>query len=297
MEVAMVRVKRPNCPDTFINKEVFATSLKILVMHHYLFEPPEKKSDYFMTIQHRDIVFRNVALSDFDVLLCGHKHVPAFDLHDYGKHFDRRAVDRYMLNYFRRLIGLDSLPIQLVDEKGRRFSKALTQLVNVIGTWVKRFNDRKQSSEQKIENDDISEGVFKLLRQGLEFPDDLRRNVEQFLHDIGGSGSSSLEPDELKRIQKRISTGLTMQDRKSLKGVADKISMISRRLKKRAFLQLMSGSSAKVPSSTEARRSFHTYVISHTGNGWRIESQRHEWNGSAFAADSEARSHTFPVKV
>jgi len=47
-------------------------------MHHYLFEPPEQSSDYFMRIQDRDVVFRNLALSDFDVLLCGQKHVTAF---------------------------------------------------------------------------------------------------------------------------------------------------------------------------------------------------------------------------
>lgn len=281
----------------FISKEKFATSLKILVMHHYLFEPPEKKSDYFMRIQHRDIVFRNIALSDFDVLLCGHKHIPAFDVHDYGAHFDRRAVSRYMLNYFRRLIGLESLPIQLVDDKGRRLPKAVTQLFGVIGSWVKRFDLKRESPGKEIDDGELAERVFELLKRGLEAPEELRRSVETYLHDMGAAGATTLEPGELKRIQKRISTGLSVHDRKSLKKVADQVSQLSRRLKSRAFIQMMSGSSAKVPSCAEARRSFQTYSISHSGTSWKVESQKYEWNGTEFSPDAPIRVHNFSAKV
>ena len=136
------RLENPRQPGMYIDRNIFAASLKILVMHHYLFEPPEKKSDYFMRIQHRDIVFRNIALSDFDVLMCGHKHVAAFDVHDYGDHIDDRAVNRYMTNYFRRLIGLESLPIQFVDEKGRKLSKPLTVLAEIIADYYQRIRSR-----------------------------------------------------------------------------------------------------------------------------------------------------------
>ncbi len=111
------RLTDPSNSDSNIDKEIFAKSLKIIVMHHYLFEPPDHKSDYFMRVHHRDIVFRNIAFSDFDIMLCGHKHIPSFDTHSYGYHFDGRAKNRYMLNYFRRLIGLHSLPIQIKDKK------------------------------------------------------------------------------------------------------------------------------------------------------------------------------------
>lgn len=286
----------PGRAGSFISKEAFSCSLKILVMHHYLFEPPERKSDYFMRVHHRDVVFRNVALSDFDILLCGHKHVPSFDVHDYGTHFDRRAVSRYMLNYFRRLIGLESLPIQFVDDKGRRFSKALTQLVEVIGSWVKRFG-RRGGAKATLDDGELAERVFDLLKGGLDSPDRLRQSVEKYLRDIGVSGASTLEPGELKRIQKRIATGISVQDRKSLRKVADQVSEISKKLKSRAFVQIMSGSSAKVPSSAGARRAFQTYSINRSGTSWIVKSQRYEWNGTKFLPNCEVRMHSFSPKV
>jgi hypothetical protein len=127
-------LQNPRAMGTYIDKAMFAKSLKILVMHHYLFEPAEHKSDYFMRVKDRDLVFRNIALSDFDVLLCGHKHFASFDVHSYGDHFDERAVNRYMMNYFRRLIGLESLPIQFTDEDGRKVSKALTRMAQTIAS-------------------------------------------------------------------------------------------------------------------------------------------------------------------
>jgi len=287
----------PTHRDRFISKEAFATSLKVLVMHHYLFEPPEKKSDYFMKIQHRDIVFRNIALSDFDVLLCGHKHIQAFDVHDYGAHLDRRAVNRYMINYFRRLIGLGSLPIQLVDDKGNRIAKSLTQLYGIVGSWFKNFHRQGENPEQEIDDAELADRVFELLRRGLATPDDLRRSVENFLHRMHAAGASTLEPDELKHIQMRISRGLLPEERKTLKKVADQISGISKKLKSRAFIQLMSGSSAKMPSSTESRRSFQTYKISKSDDGWKLNSQKYEWNGTTFSADSALRTHDFPSRI
>ncbi len=249
-----------------------------------------------MRIQHRDIVFQNIALSDFDILLCGHKHIASFDVHDYGKHFDRRAVQRHMVNYFRRLIGLESLPIQFIDEKGRRISKSLTQVVEIMGSWVKRMIISRQS-ENFIDDNALADEVYEILKEGLEFPDNLRRNIDRFLHDVGEAGASTLEPDELKRIQKRISTGLSIPDRKRLRAVADEVSKMSERLKSRAFLQIMSGSSAKMPSNNEQKRSFQTYVISHEVDGWKIECQRFEWDGSAFQPNSQKRGHTFLRKL
>lgn len=288
-------LESPSEPGKFIEKATFACSLKILVMHHYLFEPPEKKSDYFMRVQHRDLVFRNIALSDFDMLLCGHKHIPSFDVHDYGSHFDRRAVHRYIFNYFRRLIGLESLPLQLTDDSGRRFAKSFTQMIEILGTWIKRLRSGKVKED--VDDGELAERVFDLLKQGLNSPEELRRNVEKYLHEMGALGASALEAGELSRIQKRISTGLSMQERKSLRIVADQVSQISRRLKSRAFLQMMSGSSAKVPSSAEARRAFQTYSFKFASGLWTVESQRYDWTGKAFSPDSAVRSHRFTCKV
>ena len=291
------RLEDPRQPGTYIDRNVFAASLKILVMHHYLFEPPEKKSDYFMRVQHRDIVFRNIALSDFDVLMCGHKHVAAFDVHDYGDHFDDRAVNRYMTNYFRRLIGLESLPIQFVDEKGRRLSKALTQLAEIIGSCYKRIESWLTATQSTANDPDIAEKVFQLLKSGLDNPEGLKRTVEKFLHDAGATGASMLDSKELKAIQKRITVGFNTQERKELRKVADSISAISRELKARQFLQLMSGSSAKVSSTPKQNRSFHVYRIRRNDDGWNLVCERYNWEGNKFSNTPTARNHSFRRKI
>jgi 3',5'-cyclic AMP phosphodiesterase CpdA len=291
------RLENPREPGTYIDRSVFATSLKVLVMHHYLFEPPEKKSDYFMRVQHRDIVFRNIALSDFDILMCGHKHVAAFDVHDYGDHFDERAVNRYMTNYFRRLIGLESLPIQFVDEKGRRLSKALTQLAEIIGNYFKRAKLLLTAAQPETDDSEISEKVFQLLKNGLENPENLRRTVAKFLHEVGPTGASVLEPTEVKAIQKRISVGLGAQERKDLRKVADNISALSLALKERQFLQLMAGSSAKASNTPEQKRSFHIYKIRRNNDGWNLICERYKWDVDAFSNTPTSREHHFSRKV
>lgn len=289
------RLEDPRRSGTFIDKNAFASSLKILVMHHYLFEPPEKRSDYFMRVQQRDVVFRNLALSDFDVLMCGHKHIASFDVHDYGDHIDERATGRYMANYFRRLIGLESLPIQFVDKEGKWLSKSLTQLAEILGGYFKRYNPLRHTSEPN--NFDIAEKVFQLLKDGLEHPEALRRTVETYLHQTGVSGAILLDSAELKAIQKRITVGLDVEQRKELRKVADKISALSKSLKSRQFLQLMSGSSAKAASSPEQRRSFHIYEIQRENSGWRLTCDRFSWEGTAFSSVPTSRTHLFQKKV
>ncbi len=65
------RLPIPNKDNTFIDKSIFSNSLKLLVMHHYIFEPFNESSKYLLRLKARDKVFRNIALSDFDLLLCG----------------------------------------------------------------------------------------------------------------------------------------------------------------------------------------------------------------------------------
>jgi len=283
-------LENPRATGTYIDKALFAQSLKILVMHHYLFEPPEHKSDYFMRLQHRDLVFRNIALSDFDVLLCGHKHIASFDVHPYGDHFDERAVNRYMMNYFRRLIGLESLPIQFIDEGGRKISKAVTWLTQTIASWVKR-------KHAPADNAELAEKVFELLKTGLDKPEDLDRRVREFIHENGEVGAATLESKELKAIQKRIAVGLSTQDRKDLRKIADSVSMAARELKARPFLQIMSGSSAKNFRLADTKRSFNVYRVSRLSDSWRLLSERYNWDGGAFASTPFVQNHVFSRKV
>jgi hypothetical protein len=241
-------------------------------MHHYLFEPPGHASDYFMRIKHRDVVFRNVAMADFDMLLCGHKHIPAFDIHTYGHHFDGRAVNRYLINCFRRMIGLHSLPIQLEDEDGKRWSKPLTMVSNLLTKLIHSTN--KNTDPRKIADD-----VLELLKAGLDQPDELERNVKKFLFEKGVSGAEILERGELKDIRKRISVGLSVSERKQLRAVSEKIVGISSSLKSKPFVQAMSGSSGKAVGEDEQRlRCFNKYSIEKRNDGWKIYVNRYQWD-------------------
>lgn len=266
----------PQDGDGFIDKEVFSKSLKILVMHHYLFEPPESSSSYTMRLHHRDTVFRNVAFADFDMLLCGHKHVPAFDVHTYGHHFDERAMNRYLLNCFRRLIGLHSLSVQIEDEDGNRWSKALTLLTNIL-VKMKVLMRKNDASKSQI----ISDEVLDLLKQGLENPDGLEKRVKSFLHEHGMSGAETIDGRELKEIQKRLAVGLSITERKALRAVAKNVSDVSKNLQSRPFLQVMSGSTAKACAAENRQRTFNVLNIDCTGSEWRVQSERYIWDWSS----------------
>lgn len=255
----------------YIDKDKFAQSLKILVMHHYLFEPPGHASDYFMRVKHRDVVFRNVAMADFDIMLCGHKHIPAFDIHSYGHHFDGRAVNRYLINCFRRMIGLHSLPIQLEDEDGKRWSKALTMISNILMKLVKKKAPCADSKK-------VADGVIELLKAGLENPEELEKNLKTFLLENGISGSQVLEKGELKDIRKRISIGLTVNERKQLRVISKKVMGISKTLKSKPFIQAMSGSSVKSSGGNGRLRCFNQFIIIKKSDGWKIHANRYLWD-------------------
>jgi len=257
--------------DDFIERDVFAKSLKVIIMHHYLFEPPGHSSDYFMRVKHRDVVFRNVAMSDFDIMLCGHKHIPSFDVHTYGHHFDDKAINRYLINYFRRIIGLHSLPIQFEDDKGKRWARALTFLSNIL--TKKKIKENPNASPEQI-----ADGVLDLLKNGLEKPDDLEKNVKSFIANHGMSGADLIEGNELREIRKRISVGLSLKERSSLREVANKINGISRTLASKPFLQVMSGSTVKATTQSEKSRYFNAYSFVRERNGWKMIAKRYQWN-------------------
>lgn len=279
------RLPKSTNNDAFIEKDIFAQSLKILIMHHYIFEPPGHSSDYFMRISHRDIVFRNIAMSDFDILLCGHKHIPAFDIHSYGAHFDGRAMNRYVINCFRRFIGLHSLPLQFEVYKGRYISKALTFVTSILHKMTKRNKPNADSKE-------IADDVLELLKDGLDNPDGLEKKIKTFINEKGVLGAEILNKGELKDIKKRISIGLSVEERKKLKDVSNKIMKIAKKLKSKTFIQAMSGASVKKAGGEERIRSFNKYDIFRTNDSWELNESRYEWD---YSSDSFSLEDPFEV--
>ena len=107
------------------------SSFKTVVMHHYLLEPDGFRSNCFFRISDRRRVIRNLVTIDFDIILCGHKHHSFVKEDFYGSHLDKRGRKRYAFNYLRRLLGIESLPIQFCY-KGIMSSKYVTTLVEWI---------------------------------------------------------------------------------------------------------------------------------------------------------------------
>lgn len=274
------RLCKPGKPEEFIGKDVFSRSLKIIIMHHYLFEPPGHSDDYFMSLKDRDTVFRNFALSDFDLLLCGHKHVSGFYPLKYGEHIDAKARDRYIFNYFRRLIGLHSLPIRYVGEKGRFFGRVLNDMANILVMWYRRKNGGSGGS-------DYVDQVIDALRKGLENPSTLEKTLKKCVEDLGRSGCDIIDKEELNEIRKRISVGLNQQERSRLNRQAEKLKDLSKSLASRAFVQSMSGSSAKSATGNNKARSFKIYRIEADSDKWTLQADRYDWDWSTKEFDSK----------
>ena len=280
-------LQNPNDPEQVIPKEKFANSLKILVMHHYLFEPPEYAYDYLMSVKHRNVVFSNIAMADFDMLLCGHKHVQDFKPSSYGEHFDQRGKDRYLINYFRRLIGIHALPVQYMDDKGRRFSKLLSSLINIL---VVNFHKTHHA-----QNTDYLDQLGDMLIKALKNPEELEQNIRELLASYRLEGEEIIDSRELKEIRARISTGLTMQERKELERVAKKFNQILKHLGARPFLQVMCGSTTKASLNLDKQRSFNVYKIEKGEGGTKFRIERYKWENEAKAFSDKplVYEHTF----
>jgi len=267
----MGRLEVPEKQNEYIDKEKFTKSLKILATHHYLFEPSGHKSDYFMRYKHRKIVFRNIAFADFDLLLCGHKHIPSFEVTTYGRHFDKRARNRYLINYFRRLIGLHSLPIQLSDGLGRELTRKLSSLVNIVSKLVK-------ISKPELKGRAFANQVLEFLKHGLDDKINLKEEIINFLSDDRAYFLETFENGEMKLIGKTVSVGLNKNEKEKLAEFAKNIIKISKKLRVRPFLQVMCGSSAKSYSSDEKERGFNIYKISNNCEGWTILAEQYPWD-------------------
>lgn len=264
--------------NVHISSEKFTNSLKILVMHHYIFEPNGFKEDHSLKLKHKNTVFKNIAMADFDILLCGHKHISGLDGHTYGFHFDERGKKRQIFNCFRRLVGIESLPLQFETDDGKKLSRALTGLLSMLGF-------RSSSSSEA----DYIDSLITVLKQGLENPRLLEKEVKTYFKEFGFTPESVLVEDEIKELVFRIKEELTVEQRKRLNRVSQKaLKDLMSKMDTRPFLQIMCGSTTKQPFKsfleTTKERYFNVYTIKIDNSGYLLESERFEWNGNGFTS-------------
>lgn len=275
----------PYHPGAMIPDQDFSKALKILVMHHYLFEPAGSDNDYFMQVTDRDQCFRNIALADFDVLLCGHKHIADFHPYTYGEHFDARARMRYLLNVFRRAIKIRSLPVQYVDKKGLRLSKWVSTAINLFVAMGKR----DETPEFFVQE------VCDLLDRALQDPDAVQGEVRRFLAKRGARAEEVISRRELDELRQQIARHVRLEHRRALRPILRQIREFVRALEARPFIQIVAGSAAKNPRSPEARRSFNVYEIINNDSGWTLYSERYSWDPSTeeFLGTPARHQHEF----
>jgi hypothetical protein len=248
------KLQHPTGTPEFIPGQLFAESLKILVAHHYLFEPRGQKVERLLHLTHAKSIFVNIASADFDIYLCGHKHIHDLAPSTYGKHLDRKGKGRHLLNLFRRSIGIDMLPIRMKDEKGNWESKALTFLLTLL--YVKeKVSSAAHAVEEEADGRFVDEFV-NALQSALQEPNALEKQVSSFLNQYKIPDDELLHSNELREIQRRLKTQFSSDERQQLKILGMRIQRFARQLSSRPFLQFMAGSSAKETVTQDRKRSF-----------------------------------------
>jgi hypothetical protein len=267
-----------NASETYkIPKEKFAQSFKLLVMHHYLFEPEGFKDDFFLQLHHRDTVFRNIALADFDMNLCGHKHVSDFKTHYYGEHFDRRSKWRYMLNLFRRRLGANTLPFQFKDKNGLTMPHWINRLLEVCAVIVNTAHEEKDH----IDEDRFIESVLELLNACMKNPAKFGGDLEVFFKTHRISGLDKIDNSCIREIQTRLCSGLSKKQKDILAQTGlTYIKKIAKGMHSRPFIQSMCGSSAKA-SRYKVPRSLNIYDFEFTEESYRVKRTRYDLNDEA----------------
>ncbi len=256
--------------DRLIAKDVFAKSLKVVAMHHYLFEPAGHFEDFFLRTDHRDIVFKNLVMADVDMSLCGHKHVNDFKPMFYGQHLDVRGKGRYLINLFRRTLGISTLPFQLSDTKGRKFGVKFTQMF-----WMKLLHTRSELG-QDVDSEEFIERAVQAFVEALDRPFDFIDRLRKFSKEYACEGSEFVSEEFVEEIQNRLCSRLTIQERIRLKGIAElSIGRIIRQVNSRPFIQSMTGSSGKASDQGKSR-SVNLYEIEFIGEDCKVTRRRYD---------------------
>ena len=270
------KLKHPS-GEGYIDQAVFSSSLKVVVMHHYLFEPQGEKSEPLLQVNETQTVFKNFALADIDVLLCGHKHHGESQRYLYTDHFDKRAKTRYMFNYFRRLIGIHSLPFYYKDKSGKMSDKFISALISLF------INDSNPSHAKAIgfEIDmNFVTGLSQLFVEGLDNPHKFEHQLMQFIknHPSVSTEEKLIDEGELLEIAEHIKTSFTEEERTRLKQLTKQVEKIVQKLSSRQFVQVMAGSACKAQENEKKTRSFYIHRVFITGDGYTLRCEKYVWN-------------------
>lgn len=251
----------------------FLSAIKILVMHHYVFEPTDAKIEPLLQVFERRRVFQNIAMSDFDVLLCGHKHIADVNVSAYSDHFDNRAQVRLAFNYVRRILGIKSLPMGST-EKGNKLSKMFRLVLAML--VISKGKGRPLSEGG-------SKDIINMLESALTNPIVLKEELLKNLHHYDDFQQGNLfDAQEINELYNKIQDRFDRNDRKQLNDAATKLKGLIRHLTGRPFAHIMSASSAKASENGTKHRAVNFYEISNdsNGDGYVFDISRYSWDPS-----------------
>lgn len=267
----------------------FMQSLKILVMHHYLFEPPDSKAETLLNIDDKKTVFQNIAMSDFDLLLCGHKHIADIHTYSYLDHFDPRGKIRLAFNHVRRSLGISSLPLG---------SGINGRLQNRFVRFLLGFLVLSKTKGGALSNENSSE-IIEILDRSLNSPDVLRDELRRYVQKRDEVKQAGLfDDEEIRELQERIKATFTAAQRKQLVRSAMSLKGLIERLGGRPFGQIIAGSSAKRSETGERARALNMYYITFDSErqGISVAYGRRLWLENSVASDGTRGAFANPLK-
>lgn len=229
----------------------FLGSFKILAMHHYLFEPTSFKRSPLLRMKDKKAVFQNLAMCDFDVIICGHKHISDVYPLSYIEHFDPRAKVRLAHNVVRRALGLSSICLRH-DEKHSPISRRLQLVLSVLTRSASRG---KQPTEKEVAE------IIDILRRSLENQAVLAKEILAYFNERIHLDSDTLNPIEIRRLHFHILECFNRGEQKCLSLAADSLGKLLTKLGSRPFAQIMPGSSGKASEHETRKRGYNIYSI------------------------------------
>jgi hypothetical protein len=247
-----------------ISAAAFLSSFKLMAIHHYVFEPKDAKPTPTLQMSHKRVVFQNIAMADFDALICGHKHFADHATMRYLDHFEPRGRLRYAFNHVRRVLGLESLPLDETQTEGRSLGHHLRVFLSAL--YFSRTKDRGLTP-------DIEKGILDCLTRCLSDRTVMKTELVTYLIRMRRGDSRFMwEEQEMLKLYHIIRQNFSVGQVQELTEAARSLRAVINKLAKRQFIHVAAGSAAKLSEIGKRQRSFNVYTI---------------------AADNVAESHTF----
>jgi predicted phosphodiesterase len=250
----------------------FQRAIKILVMHHYLFEPSDSRAEPLLQLYDKRTVFQNLAMSDFDMLLCGHKHVAEARILSYLDNFDPRGKVRYAFNQLRRTLGIKALPLATV--RGKKMSRMYRFVLQVL---FLRF-----SSPAGLQ-DDEAEKIIEILDRTLAEPNSLRRELLRIVQDRSLRNYGLFDEEEIGALHSKIIARYSEAEWRHLVASARKLRGLVAKLGGRPFAHVVSGSSAKASETSARTRTVNVYDFEDQPHDktFLVKLRRYSWESMA----------------